>query len=86
LVSKVSSKFQTVLGFIRRVNKSINLFLFVFTYGDLAQALAEAVARGCVVRVYLDKGLANSVAARDVIQVLVDGGVQVRFRRSRACM
>jgi len=70
------------MPFIRRANRSIDLFLFVFTHADLAQELVEAVARGCVVRVYLDKGLAKSDASREVIQVLVDGGVQVRFRRN----
>ncbi|MFH0927357.1 MAG: phospholipase D-like domain-containing protein [Candidatus Micrarchaeota archaeon] len=69
---------EDVAGLIRSAHKTIDLEMYVFTDERIARELADASARGVLVRVILEKR-AESYNLDEISSALLDAGVQVRW-------
>ena len=67
---------DTVIGFIDRCEKTLDVAVYSITHDDIAAALIRAHQRGVRVRVLMDKTQAGNRYADD--EKMLDAGIEVR--------
>uniref|UniRef100_A0AAV1U474 Mitochondrial cardiolipin hydrolase n=1 Tax=Peronospora matthiolae TaxID=2874970 RepID=A0AAV1U474_9STRA len=78
------SSLMTLLGFLKRAKKSMDICVFTITCDDIAETVLEAHYRGIKVRVITDDGQAKGKGSD--IQKFIDAGIPVRDDNARTYM
>jgi len=68
-----------IIGIIRGADKSIDVEMYLFSYGGLVDELIEAKKRGVAVRVILEPRLSGDNANLATMERLREGGVPARW-------
>ncbi|MFH1470790.1 MAG: phospholipase D-like domain-containing protein, partial [Candidatus Micrarchaeota archaeon] len=68
-----------IISIIRSANKSIDVEMYLFSYGGLVDELIDAKTRGVAVRVILEPRLSGDNANLATMERLRDGGIPAKW-------